>query len=205
MSPNELQHHGIFGMKWGVRRYQNEEADMNEYKIVRDKSHLAHHGILGQKWGVRRFQNEDGSLTAEGRERYGAHPENVDRNDLKNQVKLHVYKHPDSAFNKRVNDVYEKSSKQMEKDEDYGTLKKLSDMLSSGQLVLDGDAATVYNDLIDSFEKKGEALFKKMLYSDIDSGISASMLLKDLGYDDTAAGRAYISSILKEDLDEYFM
>ena len=32
---------------------------------------LCHWGILGQKWGTRRFQNEDGSLTAEGRERYG--------------------------------------------------------------------------------------------------------------------------------------
>lgn len=32
---------------------------------------LYHHGILGQKWGIRRFQNLDGSLTAEGRKRYG--------------------------------------------------------------------------------------------------------------------------------------
>lgn len=32
---------------------------------------LYHHGIKGQKWGVRRYQNEDGSLTAEGRSRYG--------------------------------------------------------------------------------------------------------------------------------------
>lgn len=32
---------------------------------------LMHHGIKGQKWGVRRFQNPDGSLTAEGRKRYG--------------------------------------------------------------------------------------------------------------------------------------
>lgn len=32
---------------------------------------LYHWGILGQRWGHRRFQNEDGSLTPEGRERYG--------------------------------------------------------------------------------------------------------------------------------------
>lgn len=30
-----------------------------------------HYGIKGQKWGVRRFQNEDGSLTSEGKKRYG--------------------------------------------------------------------------------------------------------------------------------------
>lgn len=32
---------------------------------------LYHHGILGQKWGIRRYQNKDGTLTAEGRKRYG--------------------------------------------------------------------------------------------------------------------------------------
>lgn len=33
--------------------------------------YLAHHGIKGQKWGKRRYQNEDGTLTAEGKKRYG--------------------------------------------------------------------------------------------------------------------------------------
>lgn len=32
---------------------------------------LYHHGIKGQKWGNRRYQYEDGSLTPEGRQRYG--------------------------------------------------------------------------------------------------------------------------------------
>jgi hypothetical protein len=32
---------------------------------------LYHFGIKGQKWGVRRYQNKDGSLTAEGKRRYG--------------------------------------------------------------------------------------------------------------------------------------
>lgn len=35
------------------------------------ESYLQHYGVAGQKWGVRRYQNEDGTLTAEGRERYG--------------------------------------------------------------------------------------------------------------------------------------
>lgn len=33
--------------------------------------YLAHHGVKGQKWGVRRYQNSDGTLTTEGRARYG--------------------------------------------------------------------------------------------------------------------------------------
>lgn len=36
-----------------------------------DGTYLYHHGIKGMRWGERRFQNEDGSLTEEGRKRYG--------------------------------------------------------------------------------------------------------------------------------------
>lgn len=36
---------------------------------------LYHHGIQGMKWGVRRYQNEDGSLTPEGKVRYGSNAE----------------------------------------------------------------------------------------------------------------------------------
>ena len=43
---------------------------------------IKHHGIKGQKWGVRRFQNADGSLTADGRKRYGSE----DMRNVKKQV-----------------------------------------------------------------------------------------------------------------------
>lgn len=33
--------------------------------------YIAHHGIKGQRWKIRRYQYEDGSLTPEGRIRYG--------------------------------------------------------------------------------------------------------------------------------------
>lgn len=32
---------------------------------------LEHHGIKGMRWGIRRFQRRDGTLTAEGKKRYG--------------------------------------------------------------------------------------------------------------------------------------
>lgn len=32
---------------------------------------LYHHGIRGQKWGIRKYQNPDGTLTEEGKARYG--------------------------------------------------------------------------------------------------------------------------------------
>ena len=42
---------------------------MNDYLQIRE---LYHWGIKGQKWGVRRYQNADGTLTEEGKERYGS-------------------------------------------------------------------------------------------------------------------------------------
>ena len=36
-----------------------------------ENNYLVHYGVKGQKHGIRRYQNEDGSLTEEGKERYG--------------------------------------------------------------------------------------------------------------------------------------
>ena len=48
---------------------------MSDYAVYEGKlvpvDELMHHGIKGMKWGVRRYQNPDGTLTAEGRKRYG--------------------------------------------------------------------------------------------------------------------------------------
>lgn len=47
---------------------------------------LAHYGILGMKWGIRRYQNEDGSLTEEGKKRYGT-VENLEAGLSKRKIK----------------------------------------------------------------------------------------------------------------------
>lgn len=54
---------------------------------------LYHHGIDGQHWGVRRYQNEDGSLTPEGRIRYG-------RKGISGQEARRIYKQDVKQINK---------------------------------------------------------------------------------------------------------
>ena len=44
---------------------------MSNFTITRTDDYLMHHGVKGQKWGIRRYQNPDGSLTQEGKNKYG--------------------------------------------------------------------------------------------------------------------------------------
>ena len=65
MNKTVLQHHGVKGMKWGVRKDNINTIEFPKSEVLS----LYHHGILGQKWGFRRYQNNDGSLTPKGQAR----------------------------------------------------------------------------------------------------------------------------------------
>ena len=67
---------------------------------------LSHHGIKNQKWGVRRFQNYDGTLTEEGKLRYGSSEnfsEGPDRKTEKKWKKNDVSKLTDEELRTRIN------------------------------------------------------------------------------------------------------
>lgn len=51
-----------------------------------NKNYLIHYGIEGQRWGIRRYQNKDGTLTPEGRKRYG-YGDNYNRSNYEEDMR----------------------------------------------------------------------------------------------------------------------
>lgn len=74
-----------------IDRYVDEQEKRRNKELVHmetcDIEELYHHGIKGQRWGVRRYQNDDGTLTAEGRARYG-----IDENGKMSKEGKKLYK-----------------------------------------------------------------------------------------------------------------
>ena len=107
-----------------------------EENIIYDEE-LQHWGIKGQKWGRRRYQNKDGSLTPEGRKRYGSLSEAVGAaNAVRIKAKRKIQAVRDMkmeevkklAAEKRVRDVDNDniSSRKMTADELQRRIEKLS-------------------------------------------------------------------------------
>ena len=165
---------------------------------------LYHFGIFGMKWGVRRYQNPDGTLTEEGKARYGHSPESVDRGMLKDQIQR-LDKSENSIRSKAfAEETAKKAMQRADKTEAGKAYKNAEKMLrdmdaelkkqhgESAKLVLDAPTAMWLNDIAEQYVKTVHK------FMDGSREKYAGLLLQDLGYDDTKAGRAFIQSILDE-------
>ena len=88
--------------------------------FIPHSDYLAHHGIKNQKWGQRRFQNYDGSLTSEGRKRYGVGESNLSKREKKQveKAKAKAAKARAKANGKKKADA-QKVAEQKQKRMDY--------------------------------------------------------------------------------------
>ena len=58
-----LEHHGILGQKWGIRRFQNKDGSLTARGR---KRYLNDDGTFTEK-GQKKFRGSDGSLTEDGK------------------------------------------------------------------------------------------------------------------------------------------
>lgn len=151
-------------------------------------NYLEHYGVLGMKWGVRRYVNSDGTLTAEGRAKYGktgpgSMPKRYQRYqerhynwDINNGKGKHTAYHQlkseyEEGIRKKIYGKAEKAYKSYEKSGNYDESKE-----------------NRINAMFDQAYKSNQ----KVLRSYIDK--FASVRLREMGYQDTAAGRDFLKT-----------
>ena len=84
------------GLAYTISKIRENKANNAKHSDIFDVGDfLAHHGIKGQKWGLRRYQNDDGTLTEEGRLRYGGktHVSELDEDELNDLHAAREYQH----------------------------------------------------------------------------------------------------------------
>lgn len=139
---------------------------------------LYHYGVKGMRWGVRRFQNKDGSLTSEGKIRYGrslSEFETKPSRSVIDRVREKIYSGMESRFRKeegpfeKVRDMKRKSQDRGAK---YDAGKVNSKYPSTGSTANCGNCSMAYE-----MRRRGYdvAARRKM------DGMSSSDILKPFG------------------------
>jgi len=170
--------------------------------------HLEHFGILGMKWGIRRYQNRDGTLTEEGKARYGTDVTKTDPRELRKRLK--DFERTDRwwvhAKKSDISKVKDKIKDEARTTKEYKEWSKISDYEWNRR------TDPYYNVRFpDGNDPVGEELEyikenKKSILDDKTIEITrkhineyASAALKDLGYKETKAGIEYIKNTALSD------
>ena len=179
---------------------------------------LKHHGVKGQRWGVRRYQNKDGTLTNEGKKRYSQLVNDV-RGNLSGYISEAEKKYFGSKEHDAIRAKQKEETDRVHSDPKYQTDisrrfdeagKRHTDALEkarNGKTFLARrqgkkelrDANRQLTKAFDEWTHDAETQ-KRMAEADkVTSKIldkyydkQASLLLKELGYEDTKKAREFI-------------
>lgn len=149
-----------------------------------DKSkNFKHHGIKGQKWDNRRFQNPDGSLTEEGRKRYGVgKKDSVTVNNKKNNFSI-ISKDKENTNGSDVKEKKQAPPKESLTDK----ISKMSDAeLQQARKRLENEKA--YRELYNELNPKKKSLLEKSLST------TASVLKNTVGPVAASAAKTYFKA-----------
>lgn len=178
-----------------------------EYYVKRKSNNfLEHHGIKGQKWGIRRYQFPDGSLTPEGRERYGynyetgeynkkLYMEDQDRQKAKEYSKIESEQRKKEKAQEKKEKAQEKKEKRAEQEakrtekENKKAAKKVEELRRQNALkMLDADGKPLTN-------KK----LRKLSTAELEAVVNRMALEKkysDIKLDNVSKGRQNTEKLL---------
>lgn len=180
VSEDELSHHGIQGMKWGVRRYQNADGTLTAA-------------------GKKRYTNADGSLNEKGKKKFGnsvkseGEPETPKKKTVKDMSDEELAK----AINRaRQEDEYNRLRPEPKPVDKHAAVKKLMDkalnemvipaVMQSGknavQKIIDKQVNDMLKDKVDPNSKEAlqKTYDKLKLQKDIEKLKNGSTSMEDL-------------------------
>lgn len=175
-----------------------------------DNNELLHFGILGMKWGIRRYQNSDGTLTEDGKKRYGRlgsdknNLRRVDKTAMRRASSKIVYfgTRDPGPNQKKVLESYKKEANNTKYEKDLNRMDKQVEKLRNDYTIAKkkGDDSK-----IEQLEFQAQKLLKEYNDAQIKNSVESmqiaqkyvrsmnNALVKDLDFEYTKLGADYLT------------